>query len=245
MAIAGLDRRASKLESSLDYVRQQKEAEERKAWREKNSERLSWEMFLRNHGPASISYTAEDIEKHDDKEEIRAAIACREMLQKVLTKYDCIRRSKFDPLFKLTNLLEYKVHVSLPSAKALSVHVQDQCVMCNPIENCGGKGSVMEHLYPVRESQIRRNDRTHRLVSRCQQLKEQFRASEVESDIPEFIDDQEIDLLELPEIGGEPVFVSRLNHLIDQTCCRPERNPIILFTGEDSDCNRHMCLPGS
>jgi len=88
MAIAGLDRRASKLESSLDYVRRQKEAEERKAWREKNSERLHWEMFLRNHGPASISYTEEDIEKYDDKEEIRAAIAYREMLQKVLTKYD-------------------------------------------------------------------------------------------------------------------------------------------------------------
>jgi hypothetical protein len=88
MAITGLDRRASKLEDSMDHLRRQKEAEERKAWREANSERLKWEMFLRNHGPESIDYSEEDIEKYpDEKEEIRAAIACREMLQRVLAKY--------------------------------------------------------------------------------------------------------------------------------------------------------------
>ena len=59
MAISGLDRRASKLEDSMDGIRRQKEADERKAWREANSERLQWEMFLRNHGPASIEYTEE------------------------------------------------------------------------------------------------------------------------------------------------------------------------------------------
>jgi hypothetical protein len=66
----------------------------------------------------------------------------------------CIRRSDFKPLYKITNLLVYKVHVSLPSPKTLSVHVQDHCVVGNPIENCGGKGPVMEHFHPVRESQI-------------------------------------------------------------------------------------------
>ena len=70
------------------------------------------------------------------------------------SKFDPPRRSDFDPLYELTNLLEYKVHVSLPSPKALSVHVQDQCVVGNPIENSGSKGSIMEHLHPFRESQI-------------------------------------------------------------------------------------------
>ena len=60
--------------------------------------------------------------------------------------------------------------------------------------------------------------------------------------IPEFIDDEKIDLLELTEIYGEPVLVSRLDHLIDQTCCRTKRYPIVLLTGEYSDCNRHMRL---
>ena len=88
MAITGLDRRASKLEDSMDHLRRQKEAEERKAWREANSERLKWEMFLRNHGPVSIEYSEEDLEKYpDEKEDIKAAIACREMHQKVLAKY--------------------------------------------------------------------------------------------------------------------------------------------------------------
>ena len=92
---------------------------------------------------------------------------------------------------------------------------------------------------------LQRNDSTHSLVSRCQQLKKHFRAGKVECDIPEFIEDQEIDLLELPEIKGELVLVSRLNHLIDQTSCRPERYPIVLLTCKYSDCNRHMRLPCS
>jgi hypothetical protein len=49
------------------------------------------------------------------------------------SKFDPPRRSDFDPLFNLTNHLVNKVHVSLPSPKTLSVHVQDRCVVCNPI----------------------------------------------------------------------------------------------------------------
>ena len=47
------------------------------------------------------------------------------------SKIDPPRRSNFDPLFKLTNLLVYKAHVSLPSPKTLSVHIQDHCVVGN------------------------------------------------------------------------------------------------------------------
>ena len=88
MAITGLERRASKLEDSMNHLRRQKEAEERKAWREANSERFKWEMFLRNHGPESIEWSEKDIEKYpDEKEDIEAGLACRKMLQKVLAKY--------------------------------------------------------------------------------------------------------------------------------------------------------------
>ena len=65
------------------------------------------------------------------------------------SKFDPPRRSDFDPLFKLTNHPVNKVHVSLQSPKTLSVHVQDQCVVSNPIKNRCSKGSIMEHLYPV------------------------------------------------------------------------------------------------
>jgi len=90
MAIAGLDRRASKLEDSMARLRQQKETEERKAWREANSERLMWEMFLRVHGPESVEVTEEDIEKTNDpesKEEIKAELAYKKLIQKVLAHY--------------------------------------------------------------------------------------------------------------------------------------------------------------
>jgi len=90
MAITNLGRRASRLEDSLAYLRQQKEPEERKAWREANSERLQWEMFLRVHGPESVEVTEEDIEKTDypeRKEEIKAELAYRKLIQKVLPHY--------------------------------------------------------------------------------------------------------------------------------------------------------------
>ena len=60
----------------------------------------------------------------------------------------------------------------------------------------------MKDLDPLRESQVRRNDRTHSLVSRCQQLEKQFCACEIERDIPKLVDDQEIDLPELLDING-------------------------------------------
>ena len=73
MALSGLDRRASKLEDSMEGLKRQKEADERKAWREANFERLKWEMFLRNHGPESIEWTEESIEKYpNEKEDIEA-----------------------------------------------------------------------------------------------------------------------------------------------------------------------------
>ena len=90
MAIAGLDRRASKLEDSMARLRQQKETEERKAWREANSERLEWEMFLRVHGPEAVEVTEEDIGKTEDperKEEIKAELAYKKLIQKVLAHY--------------------------------------------------------------------------------------------------------------------------------------------------------------
>jgi len=90
MAITNLERRTSKLEDAMDYLKRQKETEERKAWREANSERLNWEMFLRVHGPESVEVTEEDLEKTDNlerKEEIRAEIAYKKLCQKVLSHY--------------------------------------------------------------------------------------------------------------------------------------------------------------
>ncbi len=93
MAIAGLDRRASKLEDSMARLRQQKETEERKAWREENSERLRFEMFLRQYGPGEnfdwARTTKEDKERGAEAQaETEAALAQEDMLRRILTHYD-------------------------------------------------------------------------------------------------------------------------------------------------------------
>ncbi len=91
MAITNLDRRASRLEDSLEHLRLQKAKEEREAWRQANSERLKWEMFLRVHGPESVEVTENDLEKTSDpdrKEEIKAELAFKKLCQQVLSHYD-------------------------------------------------------------------------------------------------------------------------------------------------------------
>jgi hypothetical protein len=93
MAISGLDRRASKLEDSMESLRQQKVTEERKAWREKNSERLRFEMFLRQYGPGEnfdwARTTKEDKERGAEAQaETEAALAQEDMLRRILTHYD-------------------------------------------------------------------------------------------------------------------------------------------------------------
>jgi hypothetical protein len=76
MSIDRLDRRG--------HLKRQKEAEERQAWREKNSERLRWEMFLRSFGPeGDFDHLGETPENAEDE----AAFAHREMLQRILKHY--------------------------------------------------------------------------------------------------------------------------------------------------------------
>jgi len=93
MAIAGLDRRASKLEDSLEHVKRQKEQEERKASRWENSDRLRWEMFLRCFGPGeNFNWARPDLEKPERGEEANAeaeaALLLEEALKRVLAHAD-------------------------------------------------------------------------------------------------------------------------------------------------------------
>lgn len=93
MAITNLDRRASKLEDSMESLRRQKEAEERAAWRRENSERLRFEMFLRHYGPGEnfdwARATKEDKERGvEGQADAEAALAQEDMLRRILTHYD-------------------------------------------------------------------------------------------------------------------------------------------------------------
>jgi hypothetical protein len=67
-----------------DHLKLQKEAEELQAWREKNSERHRWEMFLRSFGPeGDFDYLGETPRNAEEE----AAFAHREMLQRILKHY--------------------------------------------------------------------------------------------------------------------------------------------------------------
>ena len=70
---------------SRDHLKLQKEAEERQAWRVKNSEHLRWEMFLRNFGPEGDFVHLDETPRNE--EEV-AAFAHREMLQSILKYYN-------------------------------------------------------------------------------------------------------------------------------------------------------------
>lgn len=66
-------------------LRRQNEAEKHQAWRDENSERLRWEMFLRTFGPeGDFDYLGEVPQDADEE----AAFAHREMLQRILKYYN-------------------------------------------------------------------------------------------------------------------------------------------------------------
>ena len=66
-------------------LRHQNKAKKSQAWRDENSERLRWEMFLRTSGPeGDFDYLGE---LPQDAEE-EAAFAHREMLQRILKYYN-------------------------------------------------------------------------------------------------------------------------------------------------------------
>ena len=93
MAITGLERRTSKLEDSMESLRQKKEADERMAWRRENSERLRFEMFLRRYGPGEnfdwARATKDDKERDAEaRAEAVVTLAQEDMLRRILTHYD-------------------------------------------------------------------------------------------------------------------------------------------------------------
>ena len=66
------------------HLQRKKEDEEIQSWRKKNSERLRWEMFLRNFGPEGDFDHLGEIPEDEEEE---AAFAHREMLQQILNHY--------------------------------------------------------------------------------------------------------------------------------------------------------------
>jgi hypothetical protein len=65
-------------------LKRQNEAEKRQAWRDENSERLRWEMFLRTFGPEGDFDHLGELPQDAEEE---AAFAHREMLQRILRYY--------------------------------------------------------------------------------------------------------------------------------------------------------------
>ena len=57
--------------------------------------------------------------------------------------------------------------------------------MSNPVKNRRSKTLVMEDFDPVREREIRRNDRTGSFITSSQQLEHQFSRRQIKRDIPD------------------------------------------------------------
>ena len=91
MSLISLDNRTTLREDSLAYLKRQKGTEERIACGKANSDRLRWKMFLRVHGVDSEGWTELDLEKttsHDSREEVKAFLAYRKILQSGISKYE-------------------------------------------------------------------------------------------------------------------------------------------------------------
>lgn len=87
----------------------------------------------------------------------------------------------------------------LAGGKALvfAVHFQNVDVMSEPVEQCTGKPFRTEYKSPFIERQVAGDERGATLIALAEHLEEQIGADRRERHIPQLIDDQQLDYVEM------------------------------------------------
>src|ERR1700739_3434495 len=101
---------------------------------------------------------------------------------------------------------------------ALTIHLQDMDMMGEPVEQGASEPFRAEDGRPFIERQIAGNHRCTTFIALAEYLEEQFGADGCEWHIAQFIDDQQLDGVEVLLQRAQPAFVARFHELMDESC---------------------------
>ena len=105
----------------------------------------------------------------------------------------------------------------LPPSVAVAIHVYDQSIMGQTIQNCDGQCLILEYLVPFTEIQIRSDNGAFRFIPHNQMAEKQFCSFFVERDVSNFIQDQQIDFLDFLPILNQLPCIFTFFQFIDQS----------------------------
>lgn len=110
----------------------------------------------------------------------------------------------------------------LAEAIAFAVHLKDFAVVRQPVQQSGRHPLSLKHLLPFAERQVAGDQQAGPFVAIGEHLKQQFRSAAIEGQIAQFIADQEIELVELPQEPVELILLLRFFQPIHQGGRREE-----------------------
>gem|GEM_PF-3275534 len=118
----------------------------------------------------------------------------------------------------------------LAEAKAFTIHLEDFTMMRQAIQQGRRHAFALENLAPIAERKIAGQQKTAAFVAIGEDLKQQFRTTATERQIPQFIHDQQIRTIQLRQIAIQQIRLLLLLEQIHQSGCRKESNRVSLAT---------------
>ena len=114
-----------------------------------------------------------------------------------------------------------------------------------PVECRSRETLTSQHLSPVLEGQIRRHDHTQTFVRRADHVEQQLRSQLAGRNVPQFVQNQQIQFRELSFQAGQVPIFAGFHQLSDQLGHLKEPDAFPLTTGRDSQRRREVRLAGS
>lgn len=130
-------------------------------------------------------------------------------------------------------------------AEAFAVHFKDLAMVRESIQQGGCHAFSLKDLAPVAERQVAGDQQAATFVSISEYLKQQFGSRSTERQVPEFIDDQQIEFVEPLQHAIQCKLFLSFFELIHKRRRGEEFGPQSVSTRGEPQRNREMRLTGS
>ena len=130
-------------------------------------------------------------------------------------------------------------------AEAVAVHLQNVDVMGEAVEERTGQPFRTEDGGPFIEWQVAGNQGGTAFIALAEHFKEQLRTDSGERHVAQFIDDQQLDSVEMLLQGPQTAFIAGFHEFVDESGSRGEGNTVSLLAGGQSQGQGSVGLAGT
>ena len=129
--------------------------------------------------------------------------------------------------------------------EAFTVHLQNVDMMGEAVEQRAGEPFRSEDRGPFIEWQVAGDERGAAFVALAEHLEEQLGADRRERHVAQFIDDQQLDRVEMLLQRPQTAFVARFHEFMHEGRSRREGDAVALLAGGEPQCQGDMGLAGA